>query len=214
MNRRHFLAGAAALGGGSLLNASQNPGSASDRIRVAVIGMGWRGRDHMLTVPKVTGVEIVAFADPDQERLNERAAEFEKVTGKKPALYQDLRRVLEDKSIDAITVATPNHWHALATIWGCQAGKHVYVEKPLCHDFFQGQQMVAASRRFNRIVQGGTQRRSNVSIRKAMQALQQGIIGDVYMARCIHFQKREPIGFKQPEPVPATLDWDVWVGPG
>jgi len=210
MNRRDFLAGAATLAGGAALRAA----APSDRIRVGVIGLGWRGRDHMLRIPQVAGVEVVAFADPDAERMGERAAEFEQKIGSKPALYQDLRRVLEDKSIDAITVATPNHWHALAAVWGCQAGKHVYVEKPVCHDFHEGEQMVAASRRYNRIVQGGTQRRSNVFIRKAIQALHEGVIGEIYMARCIHFQKRDSIGFKSPEPPPATLNWDIWVGPG
>jgi predicted dehydrogenase len=215
MRRRDFITSAALAGGAQLLGTSRAWAGANDRIRVAIVGVGGRGRDHMNTTSGIPGVEIAAFCDPDQTRLNEKAAEFEKRTGnKRPALYQDLRRALEDKSIDAITVAACNHWHALATIWGCQAGKHVYVEKPLCHDMFSGAQMVAAARKYNRVVQGGTQRRSNGRIRKAMLALREGVIGDVYMSRCIHFQKRDSLGFKETENAPSTLNWDVWSGPG
>jgi predicted dehydrogenase len=128
IRRRDFITSAALAGGAQLLGTSRAWAGANDRIRVAIVGVGGRGRDHMNTTIEIPGVEIAAFCDPDETRLNEKAAEFEKRTGKKrPALYQDLRRALEDKSIDAITVAACNHWHALSTIWACQAGKHVYV---------------------------------------------------------------------------------------
>jgi predicted dehydrogenase len=157
---------------------------ANDRVRVAVIGMGGRSRDHMKALLRVPGVEVAALCDPDQEQMAGKAAMFEKMGGtSKPALVADVRKVLDDKNIDVITIATPNHWHALGTVWGCQAGKHVYVEKPVCHDVWEGLQMVAAARKYNRIVQGGTQRRSNVYIRKAIQALHEGIIGDIFEAR-------------------------------
>jgi predicted dehydrogenase len=175
--------------------------------------MGGRGRDHMRLLTKIAGVEVVAFCDPDQTRLAEKGAEFEKLSGKKPRLEQDLRRILDDHSIDAVTIATCNHWHALATIWACQAGKHVYVEKPVCHDFFEGSQMVAASRKYNRIVQGGTQRRSSGHVKQAIQALHHGVIGDVYMARCIHYQQRDALPLRTAENPPSTLDWNLWVGP-
>ncbi len=211
IRRREFITTAAASA--SLLGTSGAWAGANDRIRVAVLGLGGRGRDHMRQIAKVPGVEVAAFCDPDETRLNEKAAEFEKLGYKKPVLQQDLRRVLEDKNIDAVTIATCNHWHALAAIWACQAGKHVYVEKPVCHDVFSGAQMVAAARKHDRLVQGGTQLRSNGYVRRAIQALREGIIGDVYMARCIHYQKRESLGFKNPETPPASLNWDVWVGP-
>ena len=214
INRRDLLRGTLALGGGALLQTSGARAAASDRIRVAVIGCGGRGRDHVRYVSKVPNVEVVALCDPDETRAEQRAADLQHFTEKKPALYQDLRKVLDDHSIDAITVATCNHWHALATIWGCQAGKHVFVEKPLSHDFFSGAQMVAASRKYNRIVQGGTQRRSNGYIRRAIQAMREGMIGDVYMARCVHYQERDSLGFKPDENPPATLNWDLWLGPG
>ena len=167
----------------------------------------------MRELAKIPFVEVAAFCDPDSTRLDQRATEFATLTGKKPVLQQDVRKVLEDKNIDAVTIATCNHWHALAAIWACQAGKHVYVEKPVCHDFFSGAQMVAAARKYNRLMQGGTQRRSERSRPAAIQALHDGIIGDVYMARCIHYEKRDSIGFKDAANPPDTLNWDLWVGP-
>lgn len=207
------MTNAALAGGSHWIGSSGSQGGVSDRIRVAIIGMGGRGRDHMLQLAKIPGVEIAAICDPDQLQMAQKAAELEALTGKKPALQQDLRRVLEDSSIDAVTVANCNHWHALTTIWACQAGKHVYVEKPACHDLFEGAQMVAASRKYNRLVQGGTQRRSSLRIQRAIRALREGVIGDVYMARCIHYQRRDSLGFKPPEAPPSTLNWDLWVGP-
>jgi predicted dehydrogenase len=188
--------------------------SPNDRVRAAVIGMGGRGRDHMHLLAKMQNVEVAAFCDPDETRLAEKSAEFEKMTGHKPRVEQDLRRIMDDRNIDVVTIATCNHWHSLAAIWAMQAGKHVYVEKPVCHDFEEGGRMVAASRKYNRLVQGGTQRRSNGYVRRAIQALREGVIGDVYMARCIHYQQRDSLGFKPAEEPPKTLNWDLWVGPG
>ena len=210
MNRRHFISTAVAAAPFALRGQQ----AASDRVRVAIIGMGGRGRDHMRLLLKQPNVEVAAFCDPDEVRLSEKCAEFEKATGRKPRLEQDLRRVFDDHEIDAVTIATCNHWHALAAIWAMQAGKHVYVEKPVCHDMYQGQQMVAAARKYGRVAQGGTQRRSSPYVRQAIEALRQGIIGDVYMARCIHYQLRDSLGFKSPEEPPKTLAWDLWVGPG
>ncbi len=162
---------------------------------------------------RIPGVEVATFCDVDEERLNKRAAEFESRTGRRPRLEPDLRRVLDDRGIDAVTIATCNHWHVPAGIWACQAGKHVYVEKPLAHNVWEGRQLVTAARRYHRIVQGGTQKRSNGYVRRAIQALKEGAIGDVYMARSVHFQVRDSLGFKPPEPPPAGLHWDLWLGP-
>jgi predicted dehydrogenase len=209
ITRRNLVAATAAS-----LIGTRGWAGANDRIRIAILGLGGRGGDHLKLAAQVPGVEVATFCDPDVTQLQKRGAQFEKLTGKKPAFEQDLRRVMDDKSIDAVTIATCNHWHALAAIWACQAGKHVYVEKPVCHDMFEGRQMIAASQKYNRLMQGGTQRRSNGYFRAAVQALREGVIGDVYMARCIHYQLRESLGFKTPEPPPSTLNWDVWVGPG
>src|SRR3954469_16982211 len=176
MQRRTFLQSAPFL-------AATSFAGANDRIRTAVIGMGGRGRDHMTALAGIENVEVAAFCDPDETRLKECADLFATRTGKHPKLETDLRRVIEDKSIDTITIAAPNHWHALAAIWGCQAGKHVYVEKPVAHEMAEGRAMVSAARKHNRMAQGGTQRRSHPRIRRAIQALHEGVIGDVYLAR-------------------------------
>ena len=212
ISRRNFVGGAVTAA--SLIGTSRSWAGANDRIRIAILGLGGRGGDHMKLAAQVPGVEVATFCDPDETQLEKRGAEFAQLTGRKPALEQDLRRVLDDKNIDAVTIATCNHWHSLAAIWACQAGKHVYVEKPVCHDLFEGRQMIAASQKYNRLIQGGTQRRSNGYFRRAVQALREGVIGDLYMARCIHYQLRDSLGFKSPEPPPLTLRWDLWVGPG
>jgi predicted dehydrogenase len=197
-----------------MMGASTSRAGANDRIRAAVIGVGGRGRDQLAALSKQENVDVVTLCDPDATRMAAAADQFQSGTGKKLQLEQDVRRVLEDRSIDVITIATPNHWHALAAIWACQAGKHVYVEKPVAHDVFEGRQMVEASRKYNRVVQGGTQRRSGGKLRKAIRALHTGVIGEIYMARCIHFQLRESLGFQSPELPPPTLNWDLWLGPG
>ena len=124
-----------------------------------------------------------------------------------------MRRAFEDKSIDAVIIATPNHWHALTAIWAMQAGKDVYVEKPVSHNIFEGRQIVAAARKYDRIVQGGTQRRSDGKFRRAMQLIHDGLIGDVYLAKWFFPGKRDSIGFKPDEPPPNWLNWDLWLGP-
>ena len=213
-NRREFLLTASpVVAGASLIGTSRAWAGANDRIRTAVIGTGGRSKSLCNEMLQNKNVEIVALADPDQTRLDARAADIEKATGKRPRVERDLRKILEDKQIDAVTVVTCNHWHALATIWACQAGKHVYVEKPVSHNVFEGRKLVEAARKYNCIVQGGTQRRSWGRFRKAMQLLRDGAIGDIYMSRTVLIQPRESIGFKEVQAAPAHLDWDLWLGP-
>jgi len=211
--RRDFLkrAGAAAplLMAGPFARAA----GANDRIRAAVIGLGGRGRDHMRLLAQIPDVEVVTFCDPDENQMRQKASEFESATGKRPKLVPDVRSVLEDRDIDVITIAACNHWHALATVWACQAGKHVYVEKPVSHDIVEGQKMVEAARKYNRIVQAGTQRRSSDRFRKAIALLHSGAIGDVYLGRWLFTGPRDSIGFREPEPPPPNLHWDLWLGP-
>ena len=133
--------------------------------------------------------------------------------GKAPATYTDLRKLLEDKSIDAISIATPNHQHTLQTIWACQAGKDVYVEKPCSHDMFEAKQIVAAARKYDRIVQQGSQSRSNVALQEAVQKMREGVIGDVYMRAGLCYKWRDTIGRKPESAVPAGVDYDLWLGP-
>ncbi len=210
--RRDFLK-QGTVAAASLIGTSRAWAKANDRLRVALIGGGGRGKALINEMYANPNVDVVGVCDVDSNRLAERAAEIEKISGKRPRTETDLRKILDDKSIDAVTIATCNHWHALATIWACQAGKHVYVEKPVCHNVVEGQRMVQAARQYKRVVQGGTQRRSWGRFRRAAELLQQGAIGDVYMGRCFLTRYRPPIGFKDSTQPPAWLNWDLWVGP-
>lgn len=186
---------------------------ANDRVRVAVLGVNGRGKDHIQGFSKLENVEVACLCDPDLVILAKRAQEFETKYGRKVMQQQDLRKVFADKSIDAVSVATPNHWHALATIWACQAGKDVYVEKPGSHNIREGRKMIEAAAKYDRIVQHGVQLRSSVAVQEAIKHLRDGLIGDVYMARGLVFRKRDDIGNKPVEAVPEGLDYDLWTGP-
>ncbi|MCC7499753.1 MAG: Gfo/Idh/MocA family oxidoreductase [Bryobacterales bacterium] len=210
--RRNFVAGMCLAAAPSALRASAVIG-ANDRIRVACVGFNGRGVVHTETYPKLPNVELVALCDIDESVLDHRLAAVERATGKRPARYVDFRKLLEDKSIDAVSIATPNHWHTLQTIWACQAGKDVYVEKPCCHNLFEARQIVAAARKYDRIVQHGTQTRSMPGIQQAALRLREGLIGEVYMARGLCFKRRDTIGRKPAEPVPPGVHYDLWQGP-
>jgi len=154
----------------------------NDRIRVAVLGINGRGKNHIEEIMGLTeksNVEVAVLCDPDMNILQERAKEFETKYGRKVAIEQDFRRTYDDKTIDAVTLATPNHWHALQTIWACQAGKDVYVEKPATHNIYEGKKIIEAAYKYNRIVQHGVQLRSSVAIKEAVQHLKDGLIGRV-----------------------------------
>jgi predicted dehydrogenase len=210
MNRRHFLMSSVAAGTAALRSSSL--ASPNDTVRVACVGVRGQGRAHISHYAKMDRVEIAAICDIDESVLNSRLADVEKMGKKRPAAYTDLRKLLEDKSIDAISIATPNHNHTLQVVWACQAGKDVYVEKPCSHDMFEARQIVAAAQKYNRLVQHGTNCRSGIA-REAVQKLHEGVIGDVYMARGLCFKWRDTIGRKPVEPVPAGVHYDLWLGP-
>lgn len=228
-SRRNFLktaaAGAVMAAVPGTINASAIPEpviippeakGANDRIRVAVLGINGRGKNHIEEIMDLAGkanVEVAALCDPDMNILQNRATEFEKKYGKKVAIEQDFRKTYEDKTIDAVALASPNHWHALQTIWACQAGKDVYVEKPATHNVYEGKKMIEAAYKYNRIVQHGVQLRSSVAIREAIQHLEDGLIGRVYMSRGLVFRWRPDIGDHGISSVPAGLDYDMWCGP-
>ncbi len=209
MNRRHFLMSSA----GALVAARRASSSPNDKVRVACVGLRGRGKDHINGYTKLQNAELVALCDVDESVLNKSASKVEELTKKRPATYSDLRKLLEDKSIDAISIATPNHSHTLQTIWSCQAGKDVYVEKPCAHNMFEAKQIVAAARKYDRIVQQGSQSRSSVALQEAVQKMRDGLIGEVYMARGLCFKWRDTIGHSTEEPVPAGVDYDLWLGP-
>jgi predicted dehydrogenase len=187
--------------------------SANDRVRVAVIGLNGRGEDHIRGLAGLQNVELAALCDVYEPVLNKRLAEVEKRGLPKPKGFQDFRKLLDDKTIDAVTIATPNHWHSLMGIWACQAGKDVYVEKPCSHNLWEGRQLAQAARKYNRIVQHGTQIRSAVAIRNGMDKLHSGLIGDIYLARGLCFKWRDSIGHAPPSDVPEGLDYNLWQGP-
>jgi predicted dehydrogenase len=209
MDRRNFLMGtAAALGAGA--GAFASPG---DTVRVGCIGIGGRGKDHITGFSRLPNVEVAALADVDESHLAEAVKSMVSRGWKKPQAYGDFRKMLEDKNIDAISIAAPNHWHTLMTILGCQAGKDVYVEKPCSHNIFEAKQVVAAARKYNRMVQQGSQIRSSVAVQEAIQKMRAGEYGDIYMARGICFKWRDTIGRTPPSPVPAGVNYDLWLGP-
>ncbi|MBO0947863.1 Gfo/Idh/MocA family protein [Fibrella forsythiae] len=214
-SRRKFIqtaaTGAAVLGLPTLIPSSAF--GANDRLRIAVIGLNGRGKDHISGFSKIDNVEIATLCDVDDVVLRKSASDFEEKFKKKVKMEQDLRKVYDDKDIDAVSIATPNHWHALAAIWACQAGKDVYVEKPGCHNLFEGRKLIEAAAKYNRIVQHGVQLRSSVAIQEAIKHLRDGLIGKVYMARGTVYKWRADIGNLGNSPVPEGLNWDLWQGP-
>lgn len=220
VTRRDFLksgaeatAGLAAIGGATFIGRPGRIFGASDRVRLAVCGVRGRGWDHVQEFSKLPDVEVAALCDIDQSVLARRFDDMSKKGWARPRAFTDVRKLLEDKSIDAISIASPNHWHSLMAIWACQAGKDVYCEKPCSHNVWEGAQVVQAAKKYNRIVQHGTQSRSASAIREAVGHLRSGLIGEVYLARGICYKWRDTIGKAQPEPVPPGVDYDLWTGP-
>jgi predicted dehydrogenase len=210
MNRRHFLVSTAVMAGGAAVRGLASP---NDTVRMAVVGCGGRGSSHVNAWPAMPNVEIVALCDVDQSHIAAKLKMLESKGSRKPATYVDFRKLLEDKSIDAVSIASPNHWHTLQTIWACQAGKDVYVEKPCSHNIFESQQIVAAARKYNRIVQQGSQSRSSPALQEAVDRMRKGEFGDVYMARGLCYKWRDTIGRAPVSAVPAGVDYDLWTGP-
>ncbi len=210
MDRRYFLMSSAVAAGGLKASALA---SANDTIRVACVGLRGQGRAHIRAYAAMPNVEIAALCDIDEQVLGDRLKDLEKMGKKRPATFVDFRKLLEDKSIDAVSLATPNFHHTLQTIWACQAGKDVYVEKPCTHNIFEAKQIVAAARKYNRIVQHGTNGRSSAAAREAVRQMREGLIGEVYMARGLCFKWRDTIGRAPVEPVPAGVHYDLWLGP-
>jgi predicted dehydrogenase len=187
--------------------------AAAETITLGAIGCGGQGTSLIKKFAALDGVEIAYVCDPDEARAGAAAEAVGKVAGKTPRVVTDLRRVLDDRSVDAVTVATPDHWHAPATILACDAGKHVYVEKPCAHNFREGRLMVEAARRTKRIVQHGTQSRTNPVVLRAIRLLREGAIGEVLVARAFNVQLRRSIGHATPSNPPRGFDYDLWVGP-
>lgn len=208
-SRRNLLKGLAAAGAGVLLAPARKVLGANEEVRVAVIGLGGRGYLHLNTFRGIPGVKVVAVCDADLSHM-------EKAKKDDPGVrtVQDYRKILEMKDVDAISIATPNHWHAALTVFGCQAGKHVYVEKPVSHSIWEGRKMIEAARKYDRIVQGGTQQRSCPAPQAAAKDLREGKYGKVQWVHCMKLNKRDPIGLvDKPQPIPEGVDYNLWCGP-
>lgn len=211
-SRRDFLSTTALGAAGVAIAGAPALGAAgvNDKVVVGLIGCGGRGPGVAKGFTGLPGVEVAYVCDPDEDRLAEAAQKFSVKPGR---AVSDLRRILDDKSVDAVIVATPDHWHAPASILACDAGKHVYVEKPCAHNFREGQLLVQAARRNDRVVQHGTQQRSSRATAGAIQLLRDGLIGEVLCAKAWNVQKRKNIGHAQPSTAPAGFDYDTWIGP-
>ncbi len=186
---------------------------ANDRIRLGIVGVRGRGNDHIRFLSQIPAAQVAAVCDIDQANVERAQANVEKLGGAKPAGFADMRKLFDDKSIDAVSIANTNHWHALSTIWAIRAGKDVYVEKPASHNLLEGRRMTEAARKYKRIVQVGMQSRTTPHKIKAIELLREGVIGKVYMAKGLCFKRRVTIGKAPDGPVPPGVDYDAWLGP-
>jgi predicted dehydrogenase len=211
-DRRRFLQTSASVAALSALTAAGAADTPSEKIRLAVLGVHGRGKD-LLRGFSFDDVEIAAVCDPDENVVDGALKTLPARHKRQPRVVKDLRRVFEDRDIDAVVVATPDHWHALATVWACQAHKHVYVEKPISHNLVEGRRMVEAARKYDRVVQVGTQRRSAAYFASAADFVRSGKLGKVPFARTWIAGNRPSIGHKKDAPVPAGVDYDLWLGP-
>jgi predicted dehydrogenase len=217
--RRQFLRTAASLASTSMLLSPSLlangvfTGSPNDKVVVGIMGCNSRGMFLAKNFAMLPNVEVAYICDVDDLVLNKTIANLEAITGKKAKGFTDIRKLLEVKDLDALVIAAPDHWHAPAAIMGCQAGKHVYVEKPCSHNPREGELLVEAAAKYKRLVQMGNQRRSFSNVKTAIQQLHEGIIGRVYFARGWYTNWRQTIGKGNEVPVPANLNFDLWQGP-
>lgn len=215
MSRRTFLGttATAAVVAGTM--AKGKVFGANEKVRVACVGIHGRGASHIAAFSEHPESEVVALCDVDSDVLQRGGEMFKKVKGRMPRLATDVRELLARDEIDAVSIATPNHWHTLIAVWACQAGKDVYVEKPLSHEVWEGQQLVAAAKKYNRVVQHGTQGRSEARWLRDIKLMHEGCIGELHTARALGFKNgnRGSIGFAEDSTPPSNLDWNLWQGP-
>lgn len=214
-NRRKFIQTSAVVGAGVLVspNLFAFKGSPAEKIVVGVMGTNSRGFFLATMFAKMPDVEVGYICDVDSKVLEKTVAEIEKLTGKKPKGFTDIRKMLEEKDLDALVIAAPDHWHAPAALMAVKAGKHVYVEKPCSHSPAEGEILVQAAQKYNKLIQMGSQRRSFPRVVEAMNELHNGIIGKVYFAKGWYANNRKPIGFGKKVAAPAHLDFELWQGP-
>ena len=188
----------------------------NDRMNIAVVGIRGRGGEHInrwCNLKESHNLRLITLCDVDETFFDEKAKEVFDSTGVNPSKEWDMRKVFENKDIHAVSFATPNHWHALGAVWACQAGKHVYVEKPCCHNIFEGRKMIETAQKYNVRMQVGFQSRSTAPIMDAIKFLHDGGIGEVYMAKGMCYKPRDSFGIAKDSTPPATLHYDQWLGP-
>jgi predicted dehydrogenase len=212
-DRRDFLKGTAAATALTLASTYARADGANNRLTIGIIGPGGMGSHHLNALLTRNDVNIAFVCDVDENRLAKAAKTVADKSKHEPKTVKDMREILDQKEIDAVFIATPDHWHAPATILACDAGKHVYVEKPCCHNIREGRLMIEAARRNRKVVQTGTQTRSSKHALEAMQLLKSGAIGEVMACRVWNSQLRRNIGKTRPSDPPKYLDYDLWVGP-
>lgn len=217
INRRKFVKTAAAAGAGLTVTgrfaAAMPPHSPSDRIVVAVMGVNSRGNELAKSFARQPNAEVAYIADVDSRVVDRTVADVAEIQGKAPKGVTDFRQALDDPDLDALVIAAPDHWHAPAAILGLKAGKHIYVEKPCGHNPREGELLIEAQRKFNRVVQMGNQQRSGPSTIEAIQYIWDGGIGRPYLGRAWYANSRGPIGYGKPAAVPDWLDYELWQGP-
>jgi predicted dehydrogenase len=214
ITRREYLqTSASALGAIPALTACAAADKPNEKMVLAVMGVHGRGKDLIRGFTSFQDVEIAYICDPDESVIAPALKEVEKRGKRTPKVERDVRRVLDDKDVTALVVAAPDHWHALATIWGCQAGKHVYVEKPISHNLVEGRRMVQAARKYDRVVQVGTQRRSGAHFAGAAELVRSGKLGKIPFARTWIAGPRPSIGHKADQATPPGVNYDLWLGP-
>jgi predicted dehydrogenase len=225
LHRRDFLKSSAALAGAGLLanngHAAQEPlpqprpnGGANERLNVAVLGLHGRGKDHINGLAGKYNCVVTHVCDPDTAQANAAITQVRKMQGSEPRFVQDIRRIMDDKSIHIVSIATPNHWHALAAIWAMQAGKDVYCEKPVSHNVSEGRRIVEVARKTNKICQTGTQSRSGIGIAEGIEFIKSGKLGKLQVARALCYKSRPSIGkVNGDQAVPKTVDYNLWAGP-
>src|SRR4051794_27787105 len=207
-SRRFFLGAATAA-------AATRVWGANDRINMAIVGLGGRGSAHLNVYSKLPEARVVGLCDVNQAAREKAQATLQRNVpgGEKAKEWENMRDAFADQSVDAVSIATPNHWHALAAIWAMKAGKDVYGEKPACYNIYEGQRMLQVARETKKMLQIGSQHRSTPFKIKAMEALHGGLIGKVYMAKGLCFKRRASIGHKPDGPTPAGVNWDMFLGP-
>lgn len=197
----------------SSVEAADTGRGQSDRIPIAIIGPGGMGMQHVNQLAANAAVRIAYVCDVDEQRADRAAETIKKLSGTAPKIAKDLRQVLNDQQVQAVWIATPDHWHAPAAILAANAGKHVYVEKPCSHNVHEGRLMIEAARRNKVVMQVGTQSRSTAHVMKAVEKLKSGVIGEILVAKAWNSQRRGSIGKQQPSEPPKHLDYDLWLGP-